>query len=103
MGGENGQGIRLTQFSHGCSNTILVVEAAQAVPWTKPDELVYDPQKPLPPLGGHFPAVFAVGMADGSVHFIKQGIKESTLRALITRDGGETMEPDQQEKGDGGN
>ena len=96
MGGENGQGVPLgpAWFPDGSSNTILVVEAAEAVPWTKPDELVYDPQKPLPPLGGHFPDEFVVGLADGSVFFIKQDVKESILRAAITRDGGETMEPD---------
>ena len=38
----------------GTSNTVLVVEAATAVPWTKPDELPYDPNGMLPSLGGHF-------------------------------------------------
>jgi uncharacterized protein (TIGR03067 family) len=30
---------------------ILVVEARNAVPWTKPSDLSYDPKGPLPPLG----------------------------------------------------
>lgn len=80
MGGENGQGVPLPAgFPDGQSDTILVVEAAEAVPWTKPDELVYDPTKPLPPLGGHSPGGFMVGLVDGSVRFIRQDIKESTL------------------------
>src|SRR5262249_7725359 len=30
-------------FPDGSSNTILIVEAAETVPWTKPEELPYDP------------------------------------------------------------
>ncbi len=61
-------------------------------PWTKPDELVYAPEKPLAPLGCHFPGEFVVGMGDGSVHFIKQDVKVDTVRALMTRDGGEVID-----------
>ncbi|MBV9849448.1 MAG: DUF1559 domain-containing protein, partial [Armatimonadetes bacterium] len=79
------EGYRLTEFTDGTSNTILVVEAATAVPWTKPDELDYDPNGPLPPLGGHFSSGAQVVMADGSVRFIPQSVSQATLRALITR------------------
>ena len=78
----------------GTSNTFFASEAPTPAPWTKPDELVYDPEKPLAPLGGHFPGGFMAGMADGSVHFIKQDIKQSTLRAAITPNGGEILDPD---------
>ena len=44
-------GLKWTDFDDGAANTITVVEAAEAVPWTKPDDLVYDPAAPLPPLG----------------------------------------------------
>jgi hypothetical protein len=37
-----------------CADKLLVVEAAISVPWTKPEDLAYDPQSPLPPLGGLF-------------------------------------------------
>ena len=40
----------------GTANTILVVEAAEAVPWTKPEDLEYDPNGPLPKLGDTPPA-----------------------------------------------
>ena len=65
-----------------------------AVPWTKPDYLVYGPDRPLPRfterLRGGFNAVFA----DGRIRTILNGLKEPILRALITRNGGEDLSPD---------
>ena len=44
------RGRQLVDFPSGAGKTIFVVEAADAVPWTKPDELEYDPKQPIPPL-----------------------------------------------------
>jgi hypothetical protein len=85
-------GTRLQDIKDGTSNTILVVEAGEAVPWTKPDELPYDAKQPLPKLGGQFPAGFYAVFADGSVRFLKKTVPESALRALITHDGGEVID-----------
>src|SRR5579872_2102693 len=41
-------------FGGKTSGTILVVESFEAVPWTKPQDIEYDPNKPLPKLGGVF-------------------------------------------------
>jgi RNA polymerase sigma factor (sigma-70 family) len=85
---------KLTDFTDGTSNTILIVEAPDAVEWTKPEELEYDAKKPLPKLGGTpYEAGFHVGMADGSVRFMSIMTPEKILRALITRNGNETIEP----------
>ena len=84
-------GVRITDFPDGKANTILVVEAGQAVPWTKPDELDYDPNGPLPPLGGHFSGVFTAALADGAVKQIPMDTNPQTIRAAITRNGGEAM------------
>jgi hypothetical protein len=81
-------------FVDGTSNTILFVEAGEAVPWTKPDELRYDPNEPLPKLGGHFRSGYWVGMADGSVKFLTPQLSERTLRNAITIDDGNMLGPD---------
>jgi hypothetical protein len=70
-------------FPDGTSNTLLVVEASEAVPWTRPDELPYDPKKAVPKLGGQFPGTFLAAFADASVRVIRSTIDEKTLRLLI--------------------
>jgi hypothetical protein len=85
------RGIRIPDIVDGTSNTFLVVETGPAVPWSKPEELEYNPGKPLPKLGGVYPGGFHAGLCDGSVRFISSKVKESTLRALITRNGGEVI------------
>jgi prepilin-type processing-associated H-X9-DG protein len=69
------------------------VEAANGVPWTKPDDLPFDPNGPLPALGGQFRSGFNVLYADGSVKPIPRDTPEATLKALITRNGGEIVTP----------
>ena len=39
----------------GTSNTILVVEAQRDVPLTKPEDIPFDPELPLPQIGGFTP------------------------------------------------
>lgn len=83
---------RFADFTDGTSNTMLIVEAAQPVPWTKPDELVYDPQKPVPALARFSPAGTIVCLADGSVRTLPPTVDEGLLRALITHAGGEVVQ-----------
>ncbi|HEY8504462.1 MAG TPA: DUF1559 domain-containing protein, partial [Gemmataceae bacterium] len=85
------RGSSFAQITDGTSNTILVAEAAEAVPWTKPDELVCEPGKPLPKLGGIFPNGFNAAFCDGSVRFISESIPERTLRLLIAANDGEPI------------
>jgi prepilin-type processing-associated H-X9-DG protein len=78
-------------FLDGTSNTFLVAEAATAVPWSKPDDLVYDGVMPVPKLGGPN-GRFVVGFADGSVATFRRGqLDETILRAAITVQGGEVV------------
>ena len=93
FGGPKGQ--RLSQIRDGSSNTLLTVEAGEPVLWTKPEDVVVDPKKPLPKLGGLFPELptFNVGFADGSVRALNRQIKEYILRALISPRGGEMINP----------
>jgi hypothetical protein len=87
-------GLRLTDFLDGTSNTLMIVEAAEAVPWTKPDDLPYDAKKPIPKLGGAVPGRFFAVFADGSVRSLSTKLDEVVLRALITPKGGEVVSPD---------
>ena len=65
---RDGKPPRLGTIPDPLSDTIMIVEAAEPVPWTKPDELVYDPDGPLPPLGGHHRSGGCnIAMFDGSV------------------------------------
>jgi hypothetical protein len=72
----------------------MVAEAGEPVIWTKPDDLTYDPKKPLPKLG-HTPGrAFLVALGDGSVRSIARTMSEKTLRAAITAAGNETLGAD---------
>jgi hypothetical protein len=70
-------------FPDGTSNTLLIVEAGEAVPWTRPEDIPYDAKKPLPKLGGQFPNGFFAAFADGSVKFLRKDFDEATMRNLI--------------------
>jgi hypothetical protein len=88
---EGDKGLPLTSFTDGTANTILIVEATDAVPWTKPDELPFDPKKDLPKLGQKDAEKFHVVGADGALHELKKTIDKDTLRGLITRNGEENV------------
>ncbi len=92
---EGTKGTRFpTDFPDGTSQTILIVEAEEAVPWTKPDELPFDAKKDLPPLGFKGNDYFQVSLCDGSVRVVKKTISKETLKAAITRNGGEVLGTD---------
>jgi hypothetical protein len=91
---EGSEGPTLSEIADGTPWTILVVEAAAAVPWTKPEDVLFDKDKPAPALGGQFVTGFHVTFADGSARFIPKTIGASVLKALITPRGGETLRAD---------
>jgi RNA polymerase sigma factor (sigma-70 family) len=89
---EGTQGVSIQTITDGTSNTLAIVEAADAVPWTKPADLIYDPDKPLPKLGGMFKDVFHAAFADGAVHTLKREFDERTMRLVITRNDGNVID-----------
>jgi hypothetical protein len=86
------QGLKLSQFTDGTSNTFFVVEAAESVPWTKPEEIEFDPQKPmLKHLRFDEKNPCMALFADASVRAISNTIKEDVLKLLIQRDDGQPI------------
>ncbi|MBA4064591.1 MAG: hypothetical protein C0501_12935 [Isosphaera sp.] len=76
----------------GTSHTLLVVEAEEAVVWTRPDELPVGPGHPVPKLGGVARGGANVLFCDGSVYFLPADTPADTVKALCTASGGETVE-----------
>jgi hypothetical protein len=83
--------IRLTDIIDGTSNTFMVVEAREEVPWTKPQDIVFDPAAPLPPLGMVGRSYFLALTCDGAVFRIPVNTDEKTLKALVTINGKESV------------
>jgi Protein of unknown function (DUF1559) len=66
----------------------LMAEAGEAVPWTKPADLAYHPERPIPKLGGIFGDGFHVCNLQGPVEFIRHSEwTEDRIRARIVKVG----------------
>jgi Protein of unknown function (DUF1559) len=89
---EGKKGMRIRDFTDGTSNTILIVEAKRGIPWTKPDDIPFDPQKPVPKLGGFDGTRFQVGAADGAARRLDQRLDQQTLKDLIQRNDGHLVD-----------
>ena len=90
---EQDEGVAIKDFTDGLSNTVLLVEAQRKIPWNKPDDIGYEKQGDLPKLGGLSPGGRNVLMGDGSVRFVSDQLDEKVWRAMITRAGGEVVNP----------
>jgi prepilin-type processing-associated H-X9-DG protein len=85
-------------FPDGTSNTIAVVEAAEPVIWTKPDDVMLPGKEPPKDLkkkfGGLFPGGFNVVMWDGSVRFVRDTVSDRTLGLLMDPTDGQVIPGD---------
>ena len=81
----------MNDFRDGTSKTILVVEAeaGKAVPWTKPDDLAIDPDKPHAGLKNSRPGGFFAAFVDTHVQLIPADVAADVLAALFTPAGNE--------------
>ena len=89
-------------FPDGIDSTLMILAARQAVDWSRPSDVTILPGVPIPPLGeggmsrrtlfGR-PGItgFNAAFVDGRVRTFPLTTPESTLRALFSRNGGETI------------
>jgi hypothetical protein len=75
--------VRFHDLPRDAAQTVLVVEAADPVPWTKPEDLSYVPDGPLPKVGGLVGNGFHALFADGDVRWIEAEQQKSALRTLF--------------------
>jgi RNA polymerase sigma factor (sigma-70 family) len=81
----------ITEVTDGTSNTIGVIEAGPPVPWSKPADIHYDRNKPLPPMTGPYANVRNVAMMDGGVQAFRPKLDETTWRHLIEPNDGNVV------------
>jgi hypothetical protein len=88
--------VRLGQIGGGTSSTLMIAEAGEPVPWTKPEDLFFEADQPLPRLGGVFADGFYAATFDARVHFLGRKVygDEPALRALIGVADGKQVGPD---------
>lgn len=89
---EPAKGTGIAEIRDGTSRTILAVEAKRHTPWTKPEDIAYTADGPVPKLGGFSDGAFNAALCDGSVRLIANAIDEKLLRAMITKAGGERFD-----------
>ena len=89
--GDGSEPVRLRDIRDGISNTILVAESQEGVPWTMPSDIKVEPGRPLPSIGGFDPTGVLVGRVDTTVSFLPNSLPEETRRAFVTRAGGERI------------
>jgi beta-lactamase regulating signal transducer with metallopeptidase domain len=82
------KGVRIADITDGTSNTLMIVEAKRNIPWTKPEDIQFDADKPLPELGGFVEGKFAAVIADGSFRLFDSDQVKDDLKWLIMRNDG---------------
>jgi hypothetical protein len=77
---EGTRGVRIPANYPSAACSLLIVEAGDPVPWTKPQEIAGDPYDHLPELhGGLFKDEFRVAFLDGHVTFMKEPMNRKTM------------------------
>lgn len=86
-------GARIANITDGLSNTALVADAADAVIWTKPEEMAFAPNS-VPKTGGVFEGQTIVGLGDGTVKLIRKNADPGLMPKLIQINDGQVVQFD---------
>ena len=86
-------GISFAKISDGTARTIVLVEsdADRAVEWTRPDDIKFDAKNPHAGFGKLRPGGSSAAFCDGHIQFISVEIDPGLMKALVTRNGRETV------------
>jgi prepilin-type processing-associated H-X9-DG protein len=101
LGGTPNEAVKLSDIRDRTANTIMLVEVCGlGINWEEPRDLTIDEFLDLVAKSGRqgrrspHPGGFNALMADGSVHFISNGVDPKTLRSLLLRNTGEAKSQD---------
>ena len=86
-------GISFAKISDGTARTIVLVEADadRAVEWTKPEDIQFDAKNPHDGFGKLRPGGCNTAFCDGHIQFIGAEIDPGLMKALVMRNGRETV------------
>lgn len=92
--GRVGPRVGIREITDGTSNTLMIVEASadKSVIWTKPEDVTIDEADPLHSIINQDAAGFAACLCDGSARFLSKTIDATTLKALLSINGGEVID-----------
>lgn len=90
------QGVHIRDITDGLSKTLLIVEAMpdRAVPWTKPEDHPFNPDRPTDGIGNpnRSSGVFLGGFCDGSVRTLSPDVDPDVFKAWVTPTGAEPVD-----------
>jgi hypothetical protein len=92
---DGGKKPRIADIPDGTSNTVLIAEAAEPVPWTRPVDIPFDNKDPRSRVGGWYGDAVNIALCDGSVRMIhRKKITRETFRNAIMPADGNVLGPD---------